>query len=523
LTDENVEVVAEICRRLEGLPLAIELAAARIRLLPPDAMLARLDRRLRLLVGGPRDLPQRQQTPRDAITWSYDLLDDAEQTVFRRLGIFAGEFSLDAAETVCTADVGDEHRSLGGTETATVLASASHVPASNLLDILGSLLAKNLLRQERTAGEPRFTMLETIREYAREQLEASGELATARDRCAVFFLALAEEAAQKLLGRDQLVWLERLDTELDQLRAVFGWSRAGEIDAEIGLRLAGALVMYWEFRGFAIEGYDWVTAMLALPGASARTVARARALHSAAFIVAMRGDFAAQRALAQESTAIFQEAGHLQEAGRALAEQAVGETRLGNVVVARTHLEKSVEIAREHGDQWGLTFALLQLGAIAYHDADLTAARQFREEAASVARVLGDRHTLGLALAGLALVAHSQENYDESEKLYHEALLVSSELKDQWVMPRALGGLAGAAVLAANYERAAWLFGATAAMRDVSRTSEAARAFRVAYERHEAEARAILGEETFAAAWAAGRAMSLEQAVAFALGEPAAL
>jgi non-specific serine/threonine protein kinase len=522
LTDENAEIVAEICQRLEGLPLAIELAAARVRLLPPDAMLARLDRRLRLLVGGPRDLPQRQQTLRDAIAWSYDLLNDTEQMVFRCLGIFAGGFSLDAAETVCTADVDDGRRSLGGTDTATALASASHALAPNLLDILGSLLAKNLLRQERTAGEPRFTMLETIREYAREQLEASRELAAVRDRCAVFFLALAEEAAQQLLGREQLAWLQRLDTELDQLRAVFGWSRAGEINAAIGLRLAGALMMYWVFRGFAIEGHDWVTAMLALPGAAARTVARARALHSAAFIVAMRGNFAAQRALAQESATIFQEAGDLQEAGRALAEQAVGEVRLGNMVVARALLEKSVEIAREHGDQWGLTFALSQLGVIAYHDANLTAARRFREEAAAVARAIGDRHTLGMALAGLALVARSQEHYDESEQLFHETLLVSSELKDQWVMPRALGGLAGAAVLAANYERAARLFGATAAMREVSGTGEAARSFRGAYEHDEAEARAALGEEVFAAAWAAGRAMSLEQAVAFVLGEPAA-
>jgi predicted ATPase/class 3 adenylate cyclase len=521
LTAENAEVVAEICRRLEGLPLAIELAAARIRLLPPDSMLARLDRRLRLLVDGPRDLPQRQQTLRDAIAWSYDLLNDAEQIVFRRLGIFAGGFSLDAAETVCTADVDDGRRKLGDTETATVLAFASHAPSPNLLDILGSLLAKNLLRQERTVGEPSFTMLETIREYAREQLETCGELAAIRDRCAVFFLALAEEAAQKLLGRDQIAWLQRLDTELDHLRAVFGWSRAGEIDAEIGLRLAGALVIYWEFRGFAIEAYDWVMAMLALPRAAARTVARARALYSAAFIVAMRGDFAAQRALAQESAALFQEAGHQQEAGRALAEQAVGEARLGNMAVAQAVLVRSVEIAREHGDQWGLTFALGQLGVVAYHDSDFTAARRFREEAASVARAIGDRHTLGLALAGLALVARSQGNYDEAEKLFHETLQVSSELKDQWVMPRALSGLAGMAVLAANYERAARLFGATAAIRDVSGTGEAARSFRVTYERDEAEARTTLGEEAFAAAWAAGRAMSLEQAVAFALGEPA--
>jgi tetratricopeptide (TPR) repeat protein len=180
-----------------------------------------------------------------------------------------------------------------------------------------------------------------------------------------------------------------------------------------------------------------------------------------------------------------------------------------------------VVIAREHGDQWGLTFALGQLGVIAYHDADLTAARRFREEAAAAARALGDRHTLGIALAGLALVARAQGNYDEAEQLFHETLLVSSELKDQWVMPRALGGLAGAAVLTAHYERAARLFGATAAMREVSGTGEAARSFRVVYERDEAAARAALGDETFAAAWSAGRAMSLEHVVAFALGESA--
>jgi predicted ATPase len=186
----------------------------------------------------------------------------------------------------------------------------------------------------------------------------AGELAGVRDRCAVFFLALAEEAAQMLVGRDQLAWLQRLDSELDHLRAVFGWSRAGEIDAEIGLRLAGALWMYWVFRGLAIEGDAWVTAMLALPGVAARTVARARALQSAAFVMAMRGDFAAQRALAHESAAIFQEAGNLQEAGRSLDEQGVGEARLATMVVARTLLEKSVEIAREHGDRKPRTSSL---------------------------------------------------------------------------------------------------------------------------------------------------------------------
>jgi predicted ATPase/class 3 adenylate cyclase len=499
LTAANAGVVTEICRRLEGLPLAIELAAARIRLLPPAAMLARLDRRLPFLVGGPRDLPSRQQTLRATIAWSYDLLDVAEQEVFRQLGIFASGFSLQAAEAVCASDTDDQ------------------LSAVVLLDILDSLLAKNLLRQEPADTEPRFTMLDTIREFARERLESSGDLEAVRNRCADHYLTLAEVGADQVLGPDQLVWLPRLDAELDQLRAIFGWSRDAEIAPEVGLRLAGALVMYWEFRGLAREGFDWVTTLLGLPSASARTVARARALYAAAFLVAMRGDYVSQRSLAQESAAIFDEAGAYREAGRSLAERAIAEARLGDATLSRTLLERSVEIAREHGDQWGLAFALGQIGAAAYQQNDFAAARLFREEAASVARALGDLHTLGIALAGLALVARAQGNLDESARVFHETLLVSSELEDQWIIPRALGGLAGAAVLAADYQRAARLFGAFAAMRDRSGITEAAGSFRAINETDEAVARAALDAEMFEAAWSEGRAMTLEQSIAYAL------
>ncbi len=499
LTRDNGVAVAEICRRVDGLPLALELAAARVRHLPPAALLGRLAQRLPLLTGGPRDLPGRQRTLRDAIAWSYDLLDPAERRLFRRLAMFAGGCTLEAAERVCDAE-GD----LG----------------IDVLDGLASLVDKSLLQQvDGLDGEPRYVMLETIREYAREQLEASGELHAIRGPFVDFFLALAEEASQKLLGREQREWLRRLDADLDHLRAVLGWSRDGEIACEAGLRLAGALVMYWEFRGFAIEGHDWVMAILALPGASARTVARARALYSAAFLVAMRGDFATERSLAQESATIFREAEDLRAAGRSLAQQAVAEARLGNRDMARSLLEQSVAIAREYGDTWGLAFALGNLGDVAYQEADFAAARQYREAAASLAREISDCHTLGLALAGLALVARVQGNLDKSAKLFNETLRVGSELKDQWIIPRAIGGLAGAAVLAGNYVRAARLFGATAAMRGVSGIKEAARSFRVMYERDEAEARTALGDETFAAAWAEGRAMTVEQAVAYALDE----
>jgi len=515
LNTKTADAVVEICRRLDGLPLAIELAAARIRLLPPKAMLARLDQRLALLVGGPQDLPTRQQTMRAAIAWSYDLLDDAERAVFRQLGIFAGGFSLEAAEAVCQGANDGSSKDRKGNYLLSGDTAVS-VPTFSVIDILDSLLAKNLVRQAHTVDEPRFTILETVREYARERLQASEEFAAVRERCVAFFLALAEEAAEKLLGQGQVEWLERVDLELDQLRALIGWSRNGEVSSDVGLGLVAALVRYWEYRGLTIEGHESVVAMLATPDASARTLAAARALYSAAIFAAMR-DSPDQGPLARESAAIFEEAGNMQEAGRALAQQAVAESNLGNMEVARALLDRSAAIAREHGDRWGLAFALGQLGAVAYEESDLPSARAYRAESALVARATHDRHTLGLALAGLGQVARAQGNHDESASLFKETLRVGGEIGDQWIMPRALGGLAGAAVLAADYDRAARLFGVTAAMRAASGISESPGPFRTVYEQDESKARLALGDDTFMTKWAEGSAMTREQAVAYAL------
>jgi tetratricopeptide (TPR) repeat protein len=393
----------------------------------------------------------------------------------------------------------------------------SAVDPPSPLDLLESLLGKNLLRREH-ADEPRYTMLETIREYAIEQLEASGELDATRDRCAAFFLAFAEDESEKLLGRDQLGSLGRIDAELDNLRSVLGWCRDGNV-ADPGLRLAGALVLYWQHRGFANEGRDWVTAMLALPEASTGTAGRARALYAAAILASSRGDIVTHQSFTQESAEIYRASGQLLEAGRSFSMQAVAETRLGNLGVARALLAESVSIARDRGDQWGLAFALGQLGAIAYQEHDLEAARRFREEAAAVARANHDRHTLALSLAGLGLVARMQGRREESKKLFHETLAVGSELNDHWTIPRALGGLAGAAVLAGEHRRAARLFGIMVAMRELSGIGEATGFFRELCERDETEARAALGSEAFRAAWEEGRTMGPERAVAYALDD----
>jgi non-specific serine/threonine protein kinase len=495
LNSENRRTVAAICRHLDGLPLAIELAAARIQLLPPTAILSRLDRRLALLIGGPRDLPTRQQTIRATITWSYDLLDDRERDLFRQLGIFAGSFSLEATEEICVA--GDQ------------------AAASTVLDVLDSLLAKSLLQRSDTVDEPRFTILQAVREYAREQLLASGQMEAVRARCVQYYVSLAEEAAQGFLGRRQLQWLERVDAELDQLRAVFAWVRNGEVAAEVGMRLVAALVRYWEYRGLTAEGNEWLVAMLAQPAASARTLEAARLLYAAAIFAATR-DNPDQGPLAERSATLFREAGRLAEAARALAQQAVAEIRLGKIADARALLEQSVGAAREHGDQWCLAFALGQLGAVAYQSSDHDAAREFRFEAAVTARAIGDRHTLGLALAGLGLVERAQGNYEESARLFHETLKVGVEIRNHWVMPRAIGALAGAAVLARKYERAAVLFGITAAMRAASRIIETAAPFRVNYETDQKEARDALGDKPFQEKWLQGRNMPHEEAIAYA-------
>ncbi|MDP8924600.1 MAG: tetratricopeptide repeat protein, partial [Chloroflexota bacterium] len=286
LTDETAPIVVDVCRRLDGLPLAIELAAARVRLLPPRALLARLERRLPFLIAGPADLPARQRTLRGAIAWSYDLLDPEEQSLFRQLTVFAGGIGLDAAEAVCRVIV----------------------PEVDVLEGLASLLDKSLLRTvEHPDDEPRYAMLDTIREYGLEQLEASGDLDDARRRHAAYYLALTEDAEARLTGPDQARWLDRLDLEHDNLRAALQWCT--EHDTGSGLRLAATLWRFWYVRAYFTEGRDWLARLLPLPEARVRTATRALALNGAGNLAYNQGDYAAAEACHQESLEIRRELG----------------------------------------------------------------------------------------------------------------------------------------------------------------------------------------------------------------------
>src|SRR6266404_5423960 len=330
LNRENAPAVTEICARLDGLPLAIELAAARIKVLSPASMLTRLASRLQLLTGGARDLPQRQQTLRAAMDWSYDLLNAAEQKLFRRLSVFVGGCTLDGAEAVCDTK-GDLDL--------------------DLLDGMASMVDKSLAQQvEQAKGESRFVMLETIREYALEKLQASGERASTKRGHAAYCLVLAEEEASDQSGAEGAEWLERFAAEHDNFRAALEWlTETG--DAEWGLRLGTALFRYWEIREYLAEGRDRLGKLLKVAGAAAPTKARARALFAAGVLAGEQGDYASADAPIRENLDIARQLRDKQGVAVALNALAVFARDGGDVEVARSLLEESLVQWRELGDQ----------------------------------------------------------------------------------------------------------------------------------------------------------------------------
>ena len=381
VTNENAPVVAEICVRLDGLPLAIELAAARIRLLTPQAMLARLESRLKLLTGGARDIPTRQQTLRDTIAWSYDLLDEGERALFRRLAVFVGGCTLEAAEAVCQSA---RDPSTGAGQTLAV----------EVLDGLESLVGKSLMRpQEAPGGESRFTMLETIREYALEKLGESGETAAVGRQHAVYYLALAEEAQPRLRRAQEVSWVNRLEQELGNLRAALAWwSERGE--AEPGLRLVTALSHFFYLRGYLREGREWLTRLLAMTGptasASSHTVMRAQALDAAGSLALFQRDHAAARACLEESLALKRKLGDERGVASSLYHLGMVVQSQGDYHHAEVLFAQSLAIGRSLGDAEIAATALMQHGLMAHRQGDYTAARLHLEESVALWRTSHD-------------------------------------------------------------------------------------------------------------------------------------
>ena len=432
VTNATAPAVAELCHRLDGLPLAIELAAARVKVLSPPALLARLGDRLGVLTGGRRDAPARQQTLRAAIAWSYDLLAPAEQALFARLAVFAGGWTLEAAEA-----------GVGGAPAA---GAEPPVDGLDVLEGLASLVDKSLVRQAEAEGpeaEPRFAMLETVREFARERLAAGGEAAALRRAHAAYYLALAEQAAPELEGPRQLTWLGRLEAEHENLRQALRWSQESG-QAAPGLRLAAALWPFWRSRGRHREGRAWLEAALALPGAAARTPARAAALCVAGSLAGALGDGAAARARLEASVALWRELGDARGLGRALAQLGFATTPR-DAAAARALVEEAVALARAAGDRSGLAYALRILGNVEAPRRAAPAGPAPLEESAALFRELGDAWGLSRALTGLGARALGEGDLPAARAYLEEALARRREADDQigvaWVLNN-LGALA---------------------------------------------------------------------------------
>jgi predicted ATPase/transcriptional regulator with XRE-family HTH domain/Tfp pilus assembly protein PilF len=554
LTAANAVAVAQICARQDGLPLAIELAARHVKVLAPQMLLERMERSLPALAHGARDLPARQRTMRDTIAWSYNLLTPQEQTLFRRLAVFAGGCSLQAVEAVCGA------------------VAALSIPS--VLDTLTALFEKSLLNlQVAEDGEDlRFTTLETIREFAQEQLTAGDEEEALRRAHATYYLALAEQAVPELRGPEQADWLERLEQEHDNLRAALRWSREGG-ELTLGLRLATALWLFWEIRGHAELGRRWLEDALTeveRAGADGPDLAvRAGALRTLGLLAYFQTDYHPARASLEQSLSLFRELGDTVAIAAVLNNlgNVVGD--LGDYQRCRAFYEESLALKRELGDRWGIAATLNNLGvlfqdygeyasAAACHEDSLAVRRQLQdtrgiaaslnnlgdialatgdfsrattyfEESLALVRKLGFQTGIAQVLRNLGDVARAQSDYGRAATLCAESLELDlavgnragvlaclEKIAAAWLGDgdRAAGGLSSER--RAILQRAAQVCGAAAALR-VTISLPLPPVERAAVGRVLDAIRSALGDDEYAAALAAGGRMTLEQGVACAL------
>jgi predicted ATPase len=539
LTAANAPTIAAICARLEGLPLALELAAARVNLLPPEALLARLSPQLKLLTGGARDAEERQRTMRATLAWSEALLTAEEQTLFQRLAVFAGGSALEAVEAICAAPAGVAPLGLEVLEGLGRLVDHSLVQRRSE-KVEGREGTEGAASEGAAAGgsEPRVGMLHVIREYALERLEAGDggrEAEALRKAHAAYFLALAERAEPELTGPAAAMWMDRLEREHDNLRAALGWARTGdERGAETGLRLVAALWRFWWARGHVREGRAWVEEALAraeeVTGTArtadtARTGAevglRVRALLAGGSLAASLGEFALAQAWLEQARTLGWETGDRLTMARVLNSLGLLAADLGDSERAAARFAESLALYRALENRRGIAVTLNNLGDIAMFQGELEQATVALTEALALARALGDRDHTAMCLQNLGEVARKRDEVAQAEALQREALALFRDLGDPHHCAEALEYLGSTAGTARQGERAARLLGAAAAVRQTLGTPQTAWA-REEMDEAVAVARAELGEPRWAVAFAAGQALALEQAIAEALDEEGA-
>ncbi len=487
LTPGNAAAVTGICIRLDGLPLALELAAARVKILPPEALLARLDARLPLLTGGARDAPHRQRTLRDAIAWSYDLLGEEERVLFCRLGAFVGGWTIDAAAAVADAD-----GALG----------------IDILEGIAALADQSLIVLDESEPEPRYRMLETIREFAQERLAASGEGDAVRQAHAAYFLILAEEAKPHLYGAGQRVWLRRLEAEHPNLRvALERFAASG--DDEAHLRLVSNLGLFWFLRNHLGEGRAHLER--ALGRSSAPILPRAEALLGAGRIASCQNDLAAAETRLRQAEDLARELGSLDLLWQAIFQRGNVAEWQGDDDRAVSLNEAALTVARKLDNPQAASVMLYSLGDAAYRRGDPVAADRFGEEAVALSRRAGDGFVLGLSLTGVGQMALSRADVPAAAAAYQESLTLGLGIENDWVVACALAGFAAVAMARGDGPGAATLLGAAETLREASHQT---RFSNYAHHGQTVEAvRAALGEEAFAAAWESGHALSVEDAV----------
>jgi predicted ATPase/DNA-binding CsgD family transcriptional regulator len=499
LTEQNAPALAQVCYRLDGIPLAIELAAARAKVLSVEQISERLDDCFVLLSAGGRTAVPRHRTLLATMDWSHELLPQKERELFRRLSVFAGGFILDAAESICAAE--DFER-------------------DEVLDLLSHLVDKSLVLVAEQDGEARYRLLETVRQYGWEKLEGSGEAQQVRERHAGYYLALAEEAESELKGERQVAWLERLEREHDNLRAAIAWL-LGRGESEKVARLGWALWLFWGIRGYFAEGRRSMEQALWAEG-SMPASARAKALYVEGMMANYQGDHRSAEPLVGESIGLFRELDDRLGIAYALSNAGFAALGQGQHQRAITLTEEAVDLFLEEDEKWGAAIELSFL-AVAWRDqGDHERAKLLAERGLALSREVGERQTITASLYTLATLAQAERDHERAKKLFEEGLKLSAELGNEADVAHCLEGLASIAGAEGRIVRAARLWGAEEAL--LEKIEAAVYTYvpdRSLHRSRVAAAQALLGEEAWDAAWAEGRTMSLEHTIEYALDHSA--
>jgi tetratricopeptide (TPR) repeat protein len=515
LTEANAETVARTCQRLDGIPLAVELAAARLKSLTVTQIATRLDDRFRLLTGGSRTALPRQQTLRATMDWSYDLLQPAEQAMFRYLACFAGGWTLEGAEGIIRpapdAFLPDSEKSI--------------IEDASALDLLTNLMEKSLVTREGQIDNIRYGMLETVRVFGREKLQEAGEESSVRDRHLEMFMRLAEKLGP-MLHADQVIWLERLEAELDNIRASIKWSIDGgtledtqgsELRVLAGLRLMGSLDWFFE-RHNRRAPVDPLMQLLSHPSAKANKSWRAKALNTCGFIHLVCGNYQEAIQVLEEALHIARELDDIENMTWTLCRIGAVLTLQGKYTNAQPYLEEGLALALEMGSEGQLAVAwcLSFFGDISLNRGEIENAESAYEESVAILRVLENQSMLALAARRLGILALRRGDLADATRLFVESLRLNQAVNHTQGIAACLAALAGAAVKQGEIVRAARLFGASEAVVEAIATP-LRQSDQNEFDLNVVDVRAQLGDELIAAAWSAGRSMSLEEAISYAL------